>query len=128
MTPLARYLVLQIPGWVAIVLGGAVLVRFDFVGWALVGGVLAVWVVKDMALYPFLRPHLFVDRGPPLGELVGKTGEVATPIAPDGYVRLGNERWRAINEEGAPLAVGRKVRIVGSEGLTLIVTPANDEV
>jgi membrane protein implicated in regulation of membrane protease activity len=123
-----RYLLLQVPGWLAIVVGGAVLVQIDAVGWGGVFAVLAGWMLKDLALYPLLRPHLFSTRGEPGVDLLGRTATVVTTLAPEGYVQLGNERWRARSEDGARVEIGRSVRVVEADGLTLTVaadvTPA----
>ena len=64
------------------------------------------------------RPR--VQMGPET--LVGATGQVVTPCAPLGQVRVQGELWRAHCAEGA--AVGEQVRIVALEGLTLLVERA----
>jgi len=117
-----RYLLLQVPGWLAIVVGGAVLVQIDALGWGVVFAVLGGWMLKDLALYPLLRPHLFSTRGEPGVDLLGRTAAVVTTLAPEGYVQLGNERWRARSEDGARVEIGQPVRVIAADGLTLTVT------
>lgn len=117
-----RYLLLQVPGWLAIVVGGAVLVQIEAVGWAVVFAILGGWMLKDLALYPLLRPHLFSTRGEPGVELLGRAATVVTTLAPEGYVQLGNERWLARSEDGARVEIGRNVRVVAADGLTLTVS------
>ena len=51
--------------------------------------------------------------------LVGRTTTVARPCRPRGFVRLDGELWQAACAEGADR--GDEVRVVGFEGLTLIV-------
>lgn len=51
--------------------------------------------------------------------LVGRTAEVTRACRPLGFVRLDGELWQARCEEGADR--GDEIRVVGSEGLTLIV-------
>lgn len=53
--------------------------------------------------------------------LIGSTAQVASECRPLGQVRVQGELWRARCEAGA--AVGETVRIVGREGLTLLVAP-----
>jgi len=53
--------------------------------------------------------------------LIGATAEVATDCRPLGQVRLQGELWRARCESGA--GAGERVRVVGREGLTLLVEP-----
>jgi membrane-bound serine protease (ClpP class) len=53
--------------------------------------------------------------------LIGSTAQVASECRPLGQVRVQGELWRARCDAGA--AVGETVRIVGREGLTLLVEP-----
>jgi membrane-bound serine protease (ClpP class) len=53
--------------------------------------------------------------------LIGATAQVVSECRPLGQVRVQGERWRARCDAGA--AVGETVRIVGRDGLTLLVDP-----
>ena len=53
--------------------------------------------------------------------LIGSTAQVASECRPLGQVRVQGELWRARCDAGA--AAGETVRIVGREGLTLLVEP-----
>ena len=53
--------------------------------------------------------------------LIGARAEVVTACRPVGQVRLARELWRARAEAGAE--VGETVRVVGRDGLTLLVEP-----
>jgi membrane-bound serine protease (ClpP class) len=53
--------------------------------------------------------------------LIGARAVVASSCRPAGQVRVQGELWRARCEAGADL--GETVRIVGREGLTLLVEP-----
>jgi membrane-bound serine protease (ClpP class) len=53
--------------------------------------------------------------------LIGARAVVASPCRPAGQVRVQGELWRARCEAGAE--AGETVRIVGREGLTLLVEP-----
>lgn len=117
-----RYLLLQVPGWLGIVVGGAVLVEIGALSWAVVIAGLVGWMLKDLALYPLLRPHLLSTRGEPTVELLGRAATVVTTLAPEGYVQLGNERWRARSAKGVRVEIGREVRVIEADGLTLTVT------
>jgi membrane-bound serine protease (ClpP class) len=50
-------------------------------------------------------------------------GEVRLPLAPLGSVYAGGEEWTARSSTAQPLARGTSVRVVGQEGLTLVVEP-----
>jgi membrane-bound serine protease (ClpP class) len=60
-------------------------------------------------------------RRPLTGEaaLLGQPGIADTDLAPEGWVRVVGERWRALAE--APVPRGEKVTVTGVEGLTLKV-------
>ncbi len=53
--------------------------------------------------------------------IVGQEGEVQREISPLGTVFVGGETWSAQTPDGEPIGRGDKVRVVGQEGLTLIV-------
>jgi len=58
------------------------------------------------------------DRG---ARLVGQTAVVVEPIAfGNGKVKLGDSEWLA---QGPDVAAGQHVRVLGSEGTTLLVEP-----
>jgi membrane-bound serine protease (ClpP class) len=53
--------------------------------------------------------------------LIGASAQVVSPCRPGGQVRVAGELWRARCEHGAD--PGDTVRVVGREGLTLLVEP-----
>jgi membrane-bound serine protease (ClpP class) len=53
--------------------------------------------------------------------LIGSRAEVVSPCRPRGQVRVEGELWRARCDQGAD--AGDTVRVVGREGLTLLVDP-----
>jgi membrane-bound serine protease (ClpP class) len=54
--------------------------------------------------------------------LIGREAVVSTDCRPSGQVRLDGEIWEARCDSGA--AVGDKVRVIGRDGLVLVVSPA----
>jgi membrane-bound serine protease (ClpP class) len=52
-------------------------------------------------------------------------GEVRRPLAPIGSVYAGGEEWTARSLDEAPIQRGAHVKIVGREGLTLVVEPTD---
>ncbi len=125
---LRRYVLLQIPS-LFLLAGGLVLVRRWF-GWPewLLWGAAAAWVAKDVALFPFVW-RAYDSRAGPRGGPGGddQQGVVEERLAPDGWVRVGAELWRARVAEGAaPVGRGEPVRVVGREGLTLRVERAGE--
>lgn len=122
---LARYVALELPGWVAAAAVLMLLVEY----WELAPRtallLFALWVAKDFALYPVLR--IAYEDGVPDGteRLLGALGTVRERLDPEGWVLVGSELWRAELPPGqAPLEGGAAVRVTGVRGLTLSVEPA----
>ena len=123
-----RYLLFQIPGFCLAGIALLLLVRWTTLseagGWALV----ALWVAKDLALYPWARIG-YESRPTRAGvdALIGASGITLSVVAPDapGHVRVGPERWKArLVGDASTLAEGAPVRVVAVEGLTLVVESA----
>lgn len=75
-----------------------------------------LWIVGKKGLEAVtLRPTHDLAR------LVGKIGEARTNIREEGTVYIDGEEWTARSSGSIPL--GSKVRVVGRDGLTLIVEP-----
>ncbi len=55
-----------------------------------------------------------------LPDMVGSKGEVVSPLAPEGLVRIMGELWVA-RSAGSEMRPGGKVIVVGQDGLKLIV-------
>lgn len=118
-----KYFLLQIPGWVlAGVLLGALHRHAILPLWAAV----AVWILyvgKDFALYPYLRNAYHSDGKTGAEGLVGVVGIAKQALAPEGYVQVHGELWRARAEPQAErILPGTRIRVVAADGLTLIVT------
>ena len=56
-----------------------------------------------------------------LDKVVGLVGEVRAELAPVGTVYVGREEWSAKTKDGSSLDRETKVKVVGQEGLILIV-------
>ena len=55
--------------------------------------------------------------------LIGRMGEAAVDVAPDGVVLIDGARWRARTNRATPVRVGEAVRVVEVDGLVLEVEP-----
>jgi membrane-bound serine protease (ClpP class) len=60
------------------------------------------------------------------GVPAGSEGVVRRPLEPDGSVYAGGEEWSARSADGRSIARETAVRVVGADGLTLLVVPATD--
>lgn len=121
----ARYLRFQAPGVVVLAAALAAAVRFDLVDASMAGGLLLLWMAKDLALYPLLkRAYEPSGHGYP-SRLVGQPARAQENLAPRGYVRVAGELWRAeARREDAPICAGEAVVITGAVGTRLLVRRA----
>jgi membrane protein implicated in regulation of membrane protease activity len=125
-----RFLLFQVPGW--IVAGGLawLALRWELLSRAVAAWLLLAWVVKDFALYPLTRRAYEESSGAPHGrELVGARALVLRELAPEGYVRIGSESWRARlppASRRASVPAGARVEVREVRGLTLVVEPLDE--
>ncbi|MGQ9646880.1 MAG: NfeD family protein [Thermodesulfobacteriota bacterium] len=117
-----RYALFQIPALVQLILI-LILIRqwVNLPGWFFWGAI-AVWLAKDVILFPFVWRAYDRDRFKELHSLVGIEGIVEERLAPTGYIRVHGELWQAetIGPETC-IERGERVRIRGIKGLRLQV-------
>jgi membrane-bound ClpP family serine protease len=123
---LFRYCLFQLPGFVAVAALLVVLVQWWGLAPRLAALFLALWVLKDLALYPFVRKAYEPRSGGGADALVGSLATARDRLDPDGYVRVGHELWRA-RVRGGPVEKGAPVRVLEVRGLTLVVEVAARE-
>ena len=122
MSTLARYWLLQIPGWVLLILVlGLAHNRFDLPVW--VGGtILLLWVAKDAILYPILKPGYETRVKTGSERLVGLVGVAKQDLEPEGYVLVYGEFWKAVADPpDTPIPSGSDVRVTAAHGMLLTV-------
>lgn len=123
MSTLTRYWLLQIPGWILLILVlGLAHNRFDLPAW--VGGIiLLLWVVKDAILYPFLKRGYETGVKTGSERLVGLIGIAKQALGPDGYVLVNGELWKAVAyPPDTPIPAGADVLVNAAQGMLLTVT------
>ncbi|MBN1102318.1 MAG: NfeD family protein [Deltaproteobacteria bacterium] len=120
---LLRYALFQLPGLFLLLLLMVLLRRWMLLpGWV-AAAVIALWIAKDVILYPFVwRAYdSLAGKGPPMA---GLRGFAVDRLHPSGYIKVRGELWRAeIAGDSPPVERGEPVRIVGDRGLTLLVQP-----
>jgi membrane protein implicated in regulation of membrane protease activity len=117
-----KYTLLQIPGLALLVLILWLAKRWiELPSW-LLWVLPALWVAKDIVLFPMVwRAYDSRARGADAA-LVGVLGVAREPLAPAGYVRVRGELWKGRVPEGKPFVHrGETVRIRAVDGLTLVV-------
>ena len=121
MSTLLRYALFQIPGIAGVALLAYALWRWVGLPAEVAIAAVALWVAKDVALYPLLRrAHEVTPEGAAV--LIGRRGIARRRLAPNGTVSFGVELWRAeIAPAAEPIDAGAAVRVVAVRGLTLIV-------
>ena len=122
-----RYTAFQVPGWILASVGGWWIHRtLDIPLWV-ASGVLVVWVIKDYALYPFLRFAYEPNHLLPIERLIGELGTTVRPLAPNGYVRVRGELWRATAEvQDELVGEGDEIEVTRVDGMTLVVKSTVD--
>jgi len=87
---------------------------------------LAILLVACLAGFSFFVIYLIYRAQvmkPLVGgeSLIGKRGIVVGDLAPEGIVSIEGELWRAVSVNGKHISSGRFVRVVGTQGLNLLV-------
>jgi membrane protein implicated in regulation of membrane protease activity len=125
MTTAKRYWLLQIPGWVLVALVLVAVRRWIEYPWWVVVLILGLDVAKDAVLYPFLRRAYETGTPTVADQLVGQRGVAKQLLAPEGYVFVRGELWKAQVESGhEPIESGEAVLVQVVEGMKLTVTRA----
>jgi membrane protein implicated in regulation of membrane protease activity len=124
----ARYFLLQLPGQFFFVL-----LLFLIRQWVDIPGYLmwvlpALWVLKDIVLFPFLWRYYATDKHPDPSRMIGRKGVALRRLAPDGHVLVQGERWRAsIDYGGQPVEKGESICVKAVDGLGLTVVKCDGD-
>ncbi|MFC1815601.1 NfeD family protein [Thermodesulfobacteriota bacterium] len=90
-----------------------------------IGAAIAVWILKDIVLYPFIGRFYDPDFQKDLFSMVGKKGIVKKSLRPKGKIVVRGELWHAeVLEKDMKINIGETVVIQGIKGLNLSVMPA----
>ena len=82
--------------------------------------VIALLVIKDIAIVPSFGQILRKKAEVGIEALMGKEAVVVEDLTPEGIVKIGNEYWRAKCINGHAKA-GERVKVVRAKGLKLLV-------
>jgi membrane-bound ClpP family serine protease len=124
MSPLSKYILLQIPGLV--IVSVVLFALWEWLGLRveLAVGLFALWLAKDIVLYPLTRSAYETGSATGADQLVGEQAVARGELAPRGFVLVRGELWRAeVRGHGVKVAPGSTVRIVAARRLSLIVEP-----
>jgi len=115
-----KYILMQIPAAFAVYLVLYFLRKYEVIGDVLLYSVMVFWIVKDMAMYPFVKGAYDSGHGVK-NTMIGRVGVSRDVLEEDGYITVGGELWRAVPSEGEIIQAGEDVQVVAMEGLTLSV-------
>ena len=125
---LVRYALLQLPAIALLVLALIFVQRWVTIPAWVFWGSITLWIAKDVILFPFVWRAYDWNLSGSENSLVGKSGIVQDRLAASGYIRVRGELWQAEVVGGSPpIDKGKKVRVQGMRGLTLLVQPDNEE-
>jgi membrane protein implicated in regulation of membrane protease activity len=119
-----RYLLFQVPGVVVLyfllVLARRVVVLPMWFIWSIT----ALWVLKDLVLFPAVWHAYDQERRDDVNSMVGSRGIAEDRLDPSGYIRVHGELWKAEVMGGSPsIRKGEEVTVRGIRGLRLFVEP-----
>ncbi len=87
-------------------------------------GIMAAWGVFSIWLFVFTTRALRKQGPGGLPSMVGTRGQAASKLTPEGMVKIKGELWGAVARKGN-IAAGDKIRVVGEDGLKLVVEKAD---
>ena len=118
--------ILSFGGVLSLVLGMAFLVNTGPVGLGVNPLVIFGSAAITFAFFVFFVSKVWRARRAPLEAgsevLVGATGEAREELSPEGLVFVRGALWKAVASD-EPIAVGSTVKVVGRNGLQLVVVP-----
>jgi membrane protein implicated in regulation of membrane protease activity len=117
-----RYALLQIPGIALLAIILIVIQQWvELPAW-FTWGIIFIWVVKDVALFPLVWRAYDLDHAGAANSIVGLQGIVQERLSPSGSVRVRGELWQArAMRDGVPIEKGEVILIREIHGLTLFV-------
>ena len=124
---LRKYVLLQIPEAILVVLILAGLHHWEKVSLATTIGLGLAWLAKDVILYPILRPGYEPGPGHGTEMLIGASGTATDELAPRGMVRVGAELWSAEVASEGSISKGSAVVVEKVDGFKLLVRSQSPE-
>jgi membrane-bound ClpP family serine protease len=122
---IVRYVILQLAGLLAVALILYVINIFIEIEQWISIGIIIVWVIKDIILFPLVWRSYDWDRNKSEDSMIGAEGVATEPIAPTGYIMVRGELWKAQNmKKDKTIERGQKVLVHDVNGLLLYVKPA----
>ncbi len=116
---------LGIGGVIAFVIGSIILIDTDYEGYGISIPFISSFALANALFFFAILSMVLKARHKPIvsgrEELLGSVGEVIDAVDNFGRVKVHSENWQA--KSNVPIPPGQKIRVIGIEGLTLIVEP-----
>lgn len=118
---------LQLPALLLLIISLLALRHWSVIpSWVFWAGT-AVWIVKDVLLFPFVWRAYDPDAPSAANAMVGRRGVAVQRLEPSGYIQVGGELWNAELEAGeTTVEAGETVLVQEVRGLTLQVRRERD--
>jgi len=124
---LGKYWLLQLPEVALLVIILLLIQQWFAIPTWVVWSVVALWVAKDAALYPFVWRSFDPDYPAMSHSLDGEHGVATERLDRSGYVRVRGELWRAELAHGArAVDKDERVQVQEMRGLTIIVVAVSE--
>ena len=117
-----KYILLQIPELILLVIALIICSKFINIQTWLVITIIIIWIVKDIILFPKTWRSYDTTSKTPLEKLIGMNGIVMDSLNPVGYVRVKGELWKAeTTDPEFPAKKGDEITVIDVKGMQLIV-------
>jgi membrane-bound ClpP family serine protease len=81
-----------------------------------------LWILKDIIAFPFVWHSYDSKTRDATHSMIGKQGIAQERLDPNGYVRIGNELWKAeVTNNHSYIGKGESVTVLHMDGLKLTV-------
>ena len=88
--------------------------------------VIALSLSKDIILFPYVWSAFDSKAPSKMRTIIGQRGTAIEPLAPEGYIRLQGELWKAETVSGCPaIGKGETVKVESAQGLKVFVVLDN---
>ena len=122
MRTFVRYLLFQIPELFLLALLLWLLLDRNIISQWTAQGFFILWIIKELAIYPWVRHSYEVNPQTGITKLIGAKGLAQEQLDPEGYVKINGELWKARTEStNQPIAPNTVIRVSAATGMTLIV-------
>jgi membrane protein implicated in regulation of membrane protease activity len=124
---LGKYWLLQLPEMALLVIILLLLQHSFAIPTWVVWSVVALWIAKDAALYPFVWRSFDPEYPATSHSLNGEHGIATERLDRSGYVRVRGELWRAELARGArAVEKDERVTVQAMRGITVIVVAVSE--